>query len=409
MVPSMGHKRMNHNLFRAAAALAIALVVPGSLSAQSFNLGSRKVQLHGFFSQGFAKSNQNNYLTMGTDEGSAAMTDGGMNVSTNLTERLRVGAQVYSRNIGKLGNGRVELDWAFADYRFTDWFGVRAGKVKSALGLFNDTQDSEFLHTWALLPQSLYPLDMRANTIAHVGADAYGEVSLKRLGSLSYTAYIGKTPDDPEAGFQYSLADSGLPLTTPLSTRTLGADVRWNTPMTGLILGTSVMKSPMDAQGVMKRPPFPAMAFDISFDRYDTFAFYGDYTFRNLRINGEYRKSLAEVTFQRIPNPPTFIDFRGWFASAAYRFHRRLEVGTYHSRYYPNMRTPYRGGPADHLFDQTVTVRVDLNRYWNVKLEGHLLDGYGNVQYARGFYASSHPNGIKPTMTLFVLRTGVNF
>ena len=58
------------------------------------------------------------------------------------------------------------------------------GIVKTVLGLYNDTQDMEFLHTWAILPQSMYPLDLRSSTIAHVGADFYGDISLRRLGSF---------------------------------------------------------------------------------------------------------------------------------------------------------------------------------------------------------------------------------
>jgi hypothetical protein len=34
--------------------------------------------------------------------------------------------------------------------------------IKTALGLYNDTQDMEFLHTYALLPQSTYPIAISA-------------------------------------------------------------------------------------------------------------------------------------------------------------------------------------------------------------------------------------------------------
>jgi hypothetical protein len=94
------------------------------------NVLGKDVQIHGFFQQGFAYSSGNNFLTMRTRGGSWAMTDGGINVATRLTSRLRVGAQAYSRNIGDLGNGQVQIDWAYADYKFSDMFGVRAGKVK---------------------------------------------------------------------------------------------------------------------------------------------------------------------------------------------------------------------------------------------------------------------------------------
>ncbi len=68
-----------------------------------------------------------------------------------------------------------------ADYRFTSWLGVRGGQVKSVLGLYNDTEDMEFLHTWALMPQSIYPMDVRGDTIAHVGGDIYGKIQ-QRIG-----------------------------------------------------------------------------------------------------------------------------------------------------------------------------------------------------------------------------------
>src|SRR5208337_1621442 len=167
-----------------------------ALQAQEFKLFDRDVAIHGFVSQGFAYTNTNNWLTMNTSHGSAAYTDFGVNVSTNVTDKLRVGAQFYDRNLGKLGQYHPSLDWAVADYRCKSWFGIRAGKVKTTLGLYTDTQDLDFLRTFALLPQSVYPTDIRDATIAHTGGDIYGDVSLKRgLGDLSYTAYVGHRSD----------------------------------------------------------------------------------------------------------------------------------------------------------------------------------------------------------------------
>src|ERR1700733_14135703 len=82
----------------------------GSLQAQfnisQFTVDGYTIQVHGFASQGFALSNQNNYLTMDTSNGSFAFTDGGLHMSTSLTSKLRVGAQGYIREIGQFGGGR---------------------------------------------------------------------------------------------------------------------------------------------------------------------------------------------------------------------------------------------------------------------------------------------------------------
>jgi hypothetical protein len=154
---------------------AATLFAPGLLRAQfDFNVDGHQVQIHSFGSQGFFDSNENNFATMKTSEGSFGFTDAGVNIGTNITDHLHIGAQMYVRHLGALDDGTPRLDWAVADYKFKDWFGIRAGKVKTALGLYNDTQDLDFLSTWALLPQGIYPIDVRSATIAHEGVDVYG-------------------------------------------------------------------------------------------------------------------------------------------------------------------------------------------------------------------------------------------
>ncbi len=193
------------------AITGVLALAPCLLHAQfDFTLDGRNVQVHSFASQGFAYSNDNNYLTMNTSQGSFAMTDGGVNVSTQLTDKFRMGAQVYDSNVGQLGKWHPTLDWAVADYRFRDWFGIRGGKVKTVMGLYNDTQDLTFLQTFALLPQSMYPLDMRSSTIAHEGGDLYGEIPLKRFGSLAYTVYAGQRQDSLYGGYPYLLHTFGI-------------------------------------------------------------------------------------------------------------------------------------------------------------------------------------------------------
>ena len=63
--------------------------------AQEVRIWNRTVQVHGFVSQGFVYTNQNNWLTMNTTAGSGAMTEMGLNVSSQITDKFRVGAQVY--------------------------------------------------------------------------------------------------------------------------------------------------------------------------------------------------------------------------------------------------------------------------------------------------------------------------
>jgi len=97
--------------------------------------------------------------------------------------------------------------------------------------------------------------------------------------------------------------------------------------------------------------------------------------------------------------------YTGWYVSAAYRVNRRLQVGAYDSQY------EFLGIPAtDHCFDRTITARIDLNRFWDVKVEGHFINGNGGAEEgaAHGFYLFDNPTLHHDTNAL-VLRTGFSF
>jgi hypothetical protein len=406
-----------------AAALAWAGLCAGRirLQAQEFRLFDRTVQVHGFASQGFVYTNENNWLTMNTSEGSAAFTDFGLNLSTPLTDKLRIGAQGYDRNLGRLGQYHPSLDWAFADYRFRSWLGFRGGKVRTTFGLYTDTQDLDFLRTFALLPQSVYPTDLRDTTISHVGGDLYGSLPLKhRLGDLAYTAYAGRQSDSIYSGDAFVSSEYGInrPRYRGL---VYGGDLRWNTWLHGLCIGASRMDADTSGRGSFSNPAVGTGTLTYSAASKADWAnqFYGEYVFRKLRIDSEYRRFLYDLAVNGTLLDTT-ADIRGWYVSGAYRLNKRFAVGSYYSRYavtrvstgpiaalFPD-QTDTRL-PANHVYDKVITARVDLTKFWNVKLEGHFMNGYGLSTYPDGFYPQENPNGFKPNTNALVIKTGVNF
>ena len=386
------------------------------LEAQEFKLFDRTVQVHGFASQGFVYTNDNNWLTMNTSQGSAAFTDFGLNLSTRVTDKLQVGAQLYDRNLGQLGQYHPSLDWAVADYRFKSWFGVRGGKVKTTLGLYNDTQDLDFLRVFALLPQSVYPTDLRDATIAHLGADIYGSISLKhRLGDLSYTAYGGHGNDSIYSGYAYLASEYGV--IDHIAAIQYGGDLRWNTPLRGLMIGASRINADSSSKGI---PTTAGSAISVEHSKADwTNQFYGEYTVGKLRIDSEYRRFFYDAIIDR-GAIEEITDVRGWYVSGAYRVMKRLALGSYYSRY---SITRVSGGPlgfeipeetdtslpANHIYDKVVSARVDLNRFWNAKVEGHFMNGYGASSFPDGFYPQVNRAGFKPNTNALVLKTSLNF
>ena len=104
-----------------------------------------------------------------------------------------------------------------------------------------------------------------------------------------------------------------------------------------------------------------------------------------------------------------------WDLAGSYRVASHLELGTYYSRStldaqpgeFVGVRPPPTTG---HVYDKVVAARFDINRFIAVKVEGHFMDGVGNIgMYPAGFYAQDNPDGFKPKTNLLMTRIGFNF
>ncbi|MGA3346088.1 MAG: hypothetical protein ABSC76_14595 [Terracidiphilus sp.] len=390
-----------------AAGLVAALTVSIGLHAQDFKLGTRTVQVHGFASQGYAYSDENNFLTMDTSRGSPAFTEGALNLSMAVTDKFRFGGQGYSRKIGSLDDFRPSLDWAYGDYKVANWLGFRGGKVKTVMGLYNDTQDMTFLYPWALLPQGVYPVDLRTTYIAHTGGDAYGRVSLKELGKLEYTFYGGQRSYDDRDGTILFIQQLGYKLKT-ISGHTIGWDVKLH-PMKDLTLGTSWANL---AQHRLQLTP-PTTLQNMDNDPNDIWSGYEDYTRGKLQISSEYRANeLMNRVAPTTPGGTVTMSNKStieWFAAASYRITSKLQTGYYHSNW--QMTVPHTPAiqASAHIHDEVVAARYDIDRFWDVKAEGHFMNGYGDSHQAQGFYVKFNPQGLKPTTNLLMLRATFKF
>src|ERR1700679_2061704 len=169
-------------------ALALAL---GTLPAGAQSLDDLNIQIHGYATQGFLYTTQNNILTTSSSNGSPAWTEAVVNVGAQPIPKLRIGVQARYFLLGNFGNA-ITLDWAAADYKFDDRFGVRFGKVKTPSGLFNEVQDIDPSYMWSLLPQGVYPIASRNSVLAHYGGVVYGTFKLgQEFGSLEYRGWGG--------------------------------------------------------------------------------------------------------------------------------------------------------------------------------------------------------------------------
>ncbi|QTA83548.1 porin domain-containing protein [Desulfonema limicola] len=371
------------------------------------------IAVHGFISQGYLLSDENNYLGKSSD-GSFQFNELGINFSKELTEDLRIGIQFFSRDLGNVGNNEVEIDWAYGDYRWQDWLGLRAGIIREVHGLYSETRDFDMLRTSILLPQSVYSELDRDFFTRLMGCGIYGNIFISKLGSISYNFMAGTQNLKEDGGSSQWVEASGLFDVDNWDVGVIyNGSLVWNTPLQGLRLSATGLKS-TDMQQTLKTTvplgPVPVgtkLTNDIT-DFYN-YVFSGEYTWEQLTLTAEYMKEKLET---EIPNFRTGVNRpEAYYFSATYRFTDWLEIGSYYSVYYideddkdgDNFKN--RGLP-DFLGwqkDFAVSTRFDINEYWVFKLEGHLIDG------AAQLLPQVNPDGREEDWFLFAAKMTFSF
>jgi hypothetical protein len=263
--------------------LLLLCICAGRLCAQDL----AGIEIHGFATQGFLFSSPNNYLSMRSSSGSRQWTDGAISVSDSLADNLRVGIQLHMYQLGDLGGPNIQVDWASGDHKLNDRLGFRAGKVKTPLGLINDSQDVDAIFLWILLPQSCYPVDNKSFSLSHVGGEVYGNLSLgSRAGKLQYRGYAGQVYLDLTGGYLKESADHGLVFTSAPGGKVYGGDLRWQAPLKGLTLGSSALVQAVDGKGPKGTDPISPFFVNAEYAQFEKGKFY---------FEGEYKRAPLNV------------------------------------------------------------------------------------------------------------------
>lgn len=173
--------------------VALALVLTSSLATAQPTLPNG-LRLHGFASQGAVYTSSNRFY--GDSPGtSLEFTEIGLNASWRLSPRLLLAGQVLSRRAGDMSDGWPEIDFALADINLVTQdshrAGVRLGRLKNRLGLYNETRDVPFTHPGIFLPQVVYFDKVRNLVLATDGIQLHGEL-YQPFGTLSATLATGQ-------------------------------------------------------------------------------------------------------------------------------------------------------------------------------------------------------------------------
>ena len=376
-------------MFRRGIILCFVLVCSGA--AQDLE----NLQIHGFATQGFLYSTHNNYLTMKSSDGSLQWTEGAISVSDDVTDKLRVGIQLHMSHMGQFGGPELDVDWASGDYKFNDHLGVRVGKIKTPVGLYNDSQDVDSLFLWVLLPQAMYPVDNRDYNLSEMGGEVYGALDLgKKRGELQYRGHIGGSALAPDGGYLRQMAEYGLTFASPPSGRSYGGDLRWATPLNGLTIGSSALSTSFQGSGDAGTVQMPSTL---------TTAYYAQWDRGKWHMAAEYWRTPIYLVITFGPASQVMsIDTRSWYPMIRYDITKRLQVGTYYSHYMNKSQAP--SSASSYSKDWTISGRYNFNSYFYAKLEGHFLQGTG-----LGYYANVNPGGLKLNTNMLAARIGFSF
>jgi hypothetical protein len=381
-----------------AGVILLALGVAGPGFAQS--LEDLNIQIHGYATQGFLFTTNNNIFTTHSADGSPAWTDAVINIGAQPTPKLRIAFQGRYFLLGNYGNA-ISLDWAAADYKADDRFGVRFGKVKTPIGLFNEIQDIDPSYLWALLPESVYPIDNRASYLTHYGGVVYGTIALSRtFGKFEYRAFGGEGLYKDNDGYFIAQAEAGFNLPNGIKGPLYGGALHWRTPLSGLMIGASALKdNRWSALYTNNANPTPGTETLFANTQPNYFAIYEK---NKIMVACEYTRNWNNqlVQFPGAPDAHSRSDDRGWYVMASYKVTSKWTPGAYISQ---NSDHQAPVSSSRHYNEWVISSRYDFSSFLYAKAEEHFINGTGLA-----YDGDLNPN-LQPTTKLTALKIGVSF
>jgi hypothetical protein len=387
----------------AIGALVLAL---GVIPAAGQSLEDLNIQIHGYATQGLLYTTNNNILTTNSSDGSPAWSEVVVNVTSQPNPKLRVAVQARYFMLGLIGD-QIILDWAAADYKYNEKLGVRFGKVKTPLGLLNETQDIDPSYQWALLPQGVYPLMSRTSNLAHYGGVLYGQFKLgPQAGKLEYRLWGGDRQLNSQDGVFLTRREIGIYFPNGLGGATFGAALHWKAtgPLDGLMLGVSDYRNAGNWMAPILKN-FGTTPGTETAARVISPNYFGIYEKNKVMVAAEYNRYpiLAFMNFPSTPTQTVVGDRRSWYAMATYKLSGKLAVGVYDSQIVDH-KSAFTAAQGRYMKDWTFNGKYDFNQFIYAKVEEHIIKGTDYV-----YDSTMNPGGLKPDTKLTVFKIGVSF
>jgi hypothetical protein len=361
----------------------------------------------GFVSQGYLNTSHNNYLVRDSRDGTSEYHEAAFNIQKIVDPRLRLGIQFFARDLGDQGNNNVLVDWAYADYQWRDYLGVRFGKFKTPQGLYGQGRDVDMLRPTVLLPQSVYNESLRDFIVGVEGFGIYGNVPMSDGGGLDYELYGGtiNVPDVTSGFWSDIFEDVGrggfdVPGVEPEGFENIeflgvinpkvrfdylyGGGLFWNSPLSKLRLGVTMLAARFEMESRMQYHIPGAEPGDVG-DILDVPLKYEGDLSRAMVLSGEWAGDAVTLTGEYYQERVNHMTSEGYYFQASLQATSRTAWTGSFARY---LRDRADGGGdrfvamgyPDYVAwqnDYSVALRIDPQDHLVVKFEYHIIDGMG--------------------------------
>lgn len=360
------------------------------LSSSVYGNVLENVNIHGFISQGYMKAtNDKEYMVYGTKDGTFEFNELGVNFSAKPVSSLRIGAQLISYDLGHLGNDEIVFDWAYGDFTFRNYLGVRAGLIKIPHGFYNTERDVDLLRTTVFLPQSVYAEYFRDAFARMKGIELYGSLPL----GVYYKAAYGVVTVEPEGGLAQTFAHVfGIEPQDTGAKENYVWNIQWHPSKDVFdVFRYRVGLSYYAGKGFVIYGKGDEYSITWPFETVDAWVSSIEITANRLLFSAEYMRGYIGFYTNFSPEimtmPKVSVHYERYYCSLSYQIFSTLDLAILYSvSYYDgddkSGRKNFNKAPSELLLqsdayskDLCLGVRYDINAHWLIKFETHFING----------------------------------
>lgn len=344
-----------------------------------------ELQFHGFLTQGFFHTSDNNVFGQSDNGVSPGQTEIGLNVNYQPFDRLRFAAQGLYRRAGDVDPGSVRLDYGLVDFTLLNFesgkVGLRGGRIKIPFGLYNETRDVAFTHPTILLPQGIYFDRSRSLLLSADGGSFYAE-KRTTIGDFNFKFNVGMPSNDLKE-IQFVVLATQNSRGNFETRPALAAQLNYEINGGEYVFALSYMDLEFDYNSTPteKRLPQPFTLLN-SATHIQPLMVSGQYNGENFTLTGEYQ--VRWNNFGRFaPLGGGKFMSQSWYVEASYRILPQLQATVRYDsilvdRDDPNGDGAERLGYPRHVSyakDWVFGLRWDVTPAWMVRSEYHRVHG----------------------------------